>query len=148
MNEEHEAGTEPAAEPPPGARSRALGWTGLAAWAMLGLLLEAAHGLKLSAYLDDALTRLLLTLAHAHGALLSVVLIVFAGHGAPLLAREDALTERLLLAGWLGVPLGFALGAIAHPESDPGIGVWLVPPAALAWVVGLARIARAAWRAA
>jgi hypothetical protein len=80
--------------------------------------------------------------------LLSIVLITFAGHGAPLLAREDALTARLLLVGWVGMPFGFALGAIGHPESDPGVGVWLVPPAALALLAGLARVARAAWRAA
>ncbi|GAB4207800.1 MAG: hypothetical protein OHK0013_25720 [Sandaracinaceae bacterium] len=129
-----------------GRRTGALGWTGLAVWAAVGLALEAAHGLKLAAYLDDPLTRLLLTLAHAHGALLSIVLVLFAAHGAPLVPREDGLTVRLLVGGWLGVPLGFALGAVAHPESDPGLGVWLVPPAALAWTAGLVRVARAAWR--
>lgn len=39
---------------------------------------------------------------------------------------------------------GVALGTIGHPESDPGLGILLVPPGA----VGL-RIARGwtAWRA-
>lgn len=143
---ETETGTD--AEPAPsddrGARTaRTLGWSGLCAWAAIGLGLEAAHGLKLSVYLDDELTRLLLTLAHAHGVGLSIVLILFAAHGAPLLASGDRLTLRLLATGWALLPLGFALGAIAHPESDPGLAVWLVPPAGLALVAGLARVAKA-----
>lgn len=129
------------------ARARALGWSGIAGWASLGLALEAAHGLKLSSYLDDELTRLLLTLAHAHGTLLSIVLVVFAGHGAPLLAPADRTTTPLLVAGWALLPLGFALGALAHPESDPGLAIWIVPPAGLLFVLGLARVAAAAWRA-
>ncbi len=127
--------------------ARALGWTGLCAWAAIGLGLEAAHGLKLSAYLDDELTRLLLTLAHAHGVGLSMLMVLFAGHGAPLLALGDRVTVRLLAVGWAGLPLGFALAAVAHPESDPGLAVWLVPPAGLALVVALARTALAAVRA-
>jgi hypothetical protein len=129
-------------------RARALGWTGLAAWAGLGLALEAAHGLKLTGYLDDELTRLLLTLAHAHGTLLSIVLVLFAGHGAPLLAPSDRTTSPLLVAGWALLPLGFLLGALAHPESDPGLAIWIVPPAGLLFVIGLARVAAAAWRSA
>lgn len=122
---------------------RTLGWAGLACWAAAGLALEAAHGLKLSAYLDDELTRLLLTLAHAHGAALSLLAVVLAHHGLPLLGRDDALTARLFGTAWLALPLGFALGAIGHPEGDPGLAIWLVPPAGLALVAALTRVALA-----
>jgi hypothetical protein len=125
---------------------RTLGWGGLTAWAALGLGLEAAHGLKLSAYLDDDLTRLLLTLAHAHGVALSLLLVVFAHAGAPLLAKSDAWTSRLLASATIAIPSGFALSAIGHPESDPGLAILIVPIAGLALVIGLARVAIASWR--
>lgn len=127
--------------------TRTLGWAGLATWAALGMGLEAAHGLKLASYLDDELTRLLLTLAHAHGVALSLLLVVFAHAGAPLLPRSDAWTSRLLAGAAVTLPVGFALSSIAHPESDPGIAILLVPIAGLALVVGLVRTALASWRA-
>lgn len=126
--------------------TRTLGWTCLATWAALGIALEAAHGLKLASYLDDALTRLLLTLAHAHGVALSLLLVVFAHTGAPLLPRSDAWTSRLLAGAAIALPLGFALSSIAHPESDPGIAILIVPIAGLALVIGLARVALASRR--
>jgi hypothetical protein len=126
---------------------RTVGWTGLAGWAAVGLALEAGHGLKLSAYLDDELTRLLLTLAHAHGAALSLMLVLLAHHGAPLLREGDTTTQRLALFAWAALPLGFALASIGHPESDPGLAIWLVPPAGLALVAALARVAYASLRA-
>ena len=58
---------------------RRVGWTSLFAWACVGLALESAHGLKLASYLDDALTRELCTLAHAHGVGLALVAIVIGG---------------------------------------------------------------------
>ncbi len=126
---------------------RTLGWGGLAMWAALGIALEAAHGLKLTAYLDDALTRLLLTLAHAHGVALSLLLVLFAETGARLLSKDDAWTSRLLGGAAIALPVGFALSSIAHPESDPGIAILLVPIAGLALVIGLVRVAIASWRA-
>lgn len=126
---------------------RTVGWAGLAGWAAIGLALEAAHGLKLAAYLDDELTRLLLTLAHAHGVALSLVLVLVAHHGAPLLEANDVITRRLALFAWAALPLGFALASFAHPESDPGLAIWIVPPAGLALVLALGRVALASARA-
>ena len=124
----------------------AYGWMGLAAWSTFGLGLEAAHGWKVSAFLDNELTRLLLTLAHAHGALLSLVLIAFAVHGASQLDPGERWPRSALLFAWATMPLGFALGAIAHPESDPSLGIVLVPVGALSLIAGLMRIAVAAWK--
>lgn len=123
------------------------GWTSLALWAMAGVALEAAHALKLAEYLDDELARMLLRLAHAHGVGLSLVVIVFGAAAAPRMSASLArhLSRALALAA-IAMPLGFALGAIAHPEGDPSVGVFLVPIGALALIYGLARTAREMWR--
>jgi len=95
------------------------GWTLLFVGALAGTALELAHAFKLAAYLDDPLTRLLLTLAHAHAVGLALVVLAHA-HVGP---DPRPSTGRLLRLGALLLPLGFALGAIAHPESDPSIGI-------------------------
>jgi hypothetical protein len=148
-------------------RCARFGWTSLALWAAFGLALEAAHGFKLAAYLDDDLRHSLLRLAHAHGVVLALVVLAF-GRAMPVagsVARplSDAAsaptsdpptdlrgvrrTGRLLRAGALIVPLGFALGAIRPHEGDPGLPVLLVPVGGLLLVAGLCRTAWGSWRA-
>jgi hypothetical protein len=133
-------------------RSARFGWTSLALWALFGLGLEAAHGFKLAAYLDDNLRHTLLRLAHAHGVVLALVVTAF-GRASPSLYPEGQqeagrarLTGLLLRAGALAVPLGFALGAVSPHEGDPGLPVFLVPIGALLLVAGLGRAAVRAWR--
>lgn len=124
------------------------GWSLLFLYALTGIALEAAHGWKVAAYLDDALARELLRLAHAHGVGLSIVVILFGVSAAPRLDEKLAahLVHALTAAAVL-MPLGFALGAVAHPEGDPSIAILLVPIGALALVYALARTALALWRA-
>jgi len=50
----------------------------------------------------------------------------------------------LVPAGALLIPVGFALGAVAPQEGDPGWPVFLVPVGGALLVAGLIR---AAWRA-
>ena len=129
--------------------SRRFGWTWLFVWAIAGTALEVAHGFKLSAYLDDEVARMLLRLGHAHGVGLSIVVLVHGVAGAPLFAdREDGgrAAGTLLRTAAALIPLGFALGAIGHPESDPGIAIFLVPPGAACLLVALAWTALRAWR--
>ncbi len=121
-------------------RSRLFGWASLFGWALVGFALELAHGFKLSAYLDDELTRLLLTLAHAHGVGLSLVVLAHAAIGAELAPG------RPLRFAAVTLPAGFLAGAVAHPESDPSLGILLVPVGALALLFGLGRLAVAAYR--
>lgn len=130
-------------------RAQRFGWTWLLLWACVGVSLEVLHAWKVPGYLEDETTRLLLRLAHAHGVGLSLVVLVYASAGAPLLEpRTDGGRGigRLLRAAAALIPLGFGLGAVAHPEGDPSLGILLVPIGALALLVGLARIAWAAWR--
>lgn len=124
------------------------GWSTLLVWASAGFLLEVLHALKYAPYLDDQITRWLLTLGHAHGVGLSLVVLVYAMAGRPLLGNAPAQAlrvERSLLAGALLMPLGFILGAVGRPEGDPSLGITLVPIGALLLLFAIASTARAAW---
>jgi hypothetical protein len=128
------------------ARIARFGWTSLTVWAAVGMALEAAHALKVSAYLDDELTRLLLRLAHAHGAGLALVVLVFGAYLPRFGAALGAHLAGPLFFAAVAMPLGFALGAVAHPEGDPGVGIFLAPPGALALLYVLVRATIATWR--
>jgi hypothetical protein len=131
-------------------RCRRFGWTSLAAWALFGLAIEAAHGFKLAAYLDDSLRHTVLRLAHAHGVILALVVLAFPATLAPdddeRRARAARRTGLMLRAAALLIPAGFALGAIAPHEGDPGWPVVLVPIGGALLVGGLIRTAWRAWR--
>jgi hypothetical protein len=128
------------------ALARRFGWTSLLIWALVGLALESAHGFKLSSYLDDALTRELCTLGHAHGVGLALVVLAFGEAGLPVLpraARRSTLTA--LATGGALVPAAFLLSSIAHPEGDPNVLVWLVPLGAAMILFALGRTVLATW---
>ena len=104
------------------------GFSLLGLTALSGLGLELAHALKLAPYLDDELTRLLLTLAHAHGGLGALIVLAFGSQGAPLFAPARANTVgRSLRTGVALLSLGFGLGWIEHPEGDPNVWILLAP---------------------
>ena len=101
-----------------------------------GLLLEGLLGYKTPAYLDDPQRRELLRLAHAHGTLLSLLLVAAALCGKSGLARAPRAARFALRAGALLLPFGFMLSGVWHYDGDPGLGIWLVPPAALLVIFG------------
>ena len=107
------------------------GWLMLAAFASVGIALEAFHGFKTGWYLEDAYEtrRLLFTLGHAHGALLALINIVFGVASAVLGGNPGRLLQvsRLLVVGTVLLPAGFFLGGFGLYGADPGIGVYLVP---------------------
>lgn len=141
--------TQDPGRPDRAGRARRFGWWSLSGWATFGLVLEAMHGFKVAEYLDDALTRELLTLAHAHGIGLAIIMLVWGEAGAPLFAgRSDGAAGAALRLGALAMPLGFALGAIGHPEGDPSPAIALVPVGALAVVYALLRTSHEAQRRA
>jgi hypothetical protein len=118
-----------------------VGWHGLLIFGALGTMLEVLHAWKNPAYLGvgNEMRRLMWTLAHAHGIGLSLLQIAYA---ATLVVAFPlrALTPRLQRASWLLdvstllMPLGFFLGGAVTYDSDPGIGVILVPLGALAFL--------------
>ncbi|MFM2420896.1 MAG: hypothetical protein RL385_5619 [Pseudomonadota bacterium] len=129
---------------PAARRARVHGYLLLLASAALGFVLEACHALKLARYLDVPLRRSLLTWAHAHGVGLALVLLAFAATGVT--DEASARAGRTLFAGSVLMPLGFLLGSLDLHESDPGIGILLVPVGALCVLRALYVVARAALR--
>lgn len=132
MNEDLAVGHE-------GQRARRFGFASLTIWASLGLLLEAAHAFKLSAYLDQPLRRELLLWAHAHGVGLSLVVLAYAALG--ITPRALRFGRPLRIAAVL-MPAAFALGIFGHSEADPGPSIWLVPVGGLLLIYALAGITR------
>ena len=125
-----------------------LGWLGLALYVALGILLEALHAFKAPMYLDvgNETRRLMWTLAHAHGTLLSLIQLAVASSVARLGAEVVSQgASRALVAGWVLLPVGFFLGGISTFGGDPGPGVFLAPVGALATLGGLCGVARKVW---
>jgi len=119
-------------------------------FATLGFLLEALHGFKVRSYVGAAseTRRLMWTLAHAHGTLLSLLHIVFALtlRGIPELRLErPVLASRLLLFASVVLPAGFFLGGVQFYAGDPGLGILLVPVGAALLLTAIFLVARGAW---
>jgi hypothetical protein len=87
-------------------------------------------------YLDVAneSRRLLWTLSHAHGALLSIVQLGFAGTLFVLPQWTGVSVEwasRFFMAALVLVPGGFFAGGLFIHAGDPGYGILLLPPGVL-----------------
>jgi hypothetical protein len=127
------------------------GWWTLLLFLTLGFVLEVLHGFRSGWYLnvDVETRRLMLRLAHAHGTLLAVLNLVFAGtivcspnwHGP-----SQALASRCLLASTIMLPAGFILGGLFLYGSDPGWGIVLVPAGAVLLFVSVLTTAQAVRR--
>jgi len=130
-------------------RHHLIGWWALLLFLTLGIGLETLHGFKVGAYLDPShrMRRLMWTLAHTHGTLLSVVNIVFAVGLAQFgrwTDRRLKLASVFLINALVLLPAGFFLGGIGHSEVDPSPGVLLVPLGALCLFAGAGLVALAA----
>ena len=108
------------------------GWWSLLGFLTLGAVLETLHGFKLGWYVDVAneTRRLLWTLAHAHGTLLSLVHVAF-GLSVRVTPewseqRRD-LASRGLVGASILIPGGFFLGGLFIHSGDPGLGILLLP---------------------
>ena len=132
------------------------GWWSLLAFLTLGFTLEMLHGFKVGLYLDasNEARRLMWTLAHAHGALLGVINILF---GLYLRVAPEAAPRGLtavstsLVAAAVLLPGGFFLGGVTVYGGDPGLGILAVPGGAAllaAAVYGIARGAAAVGQSA
>ena len=127
-----------------------LAWIALAVFVLVGLVLEALHGFKLGWYLDVGAEnrRLMLTLGHAHGVLLALLNLGFAGSGRFL---GDGLP--LTVASWglrlatVLLPAGFLLGGLLMAGTDPGLGVLLVPLGGVALLVAVVAAAISSFQA-
>ena len=126
-------------------RHHLIGWSALLLFLSLGAFLEFLHGFKLGFYLDPEhrLRREMWRLAHAHGTLLALIQIGFAAglaHFGHWTASRLKLVSFFLLDAALLIPLGFFLGGLSPSESDPWVGILLVPPGALLLFLAVALI--------
>jgi hypothetical protein len=125
-------------------RNLRFGWWSLLVFLSLGGALETLHGFKVGWYVDvgNEMRRLMFTLAHAHGTALALVNIVagLTARGVEKFELRRSVSFCLIWAGLL-FPLGFFLGGFVTYGGDPGLGIWLVPIAALLLFYSVARIA-------
>ena len=123
------------------------GWWSLLCFLSLGLVLELLHGFKAGFYLDGAneTRRLMWTLAHAHGALLGLVHILYAlclRLVPSMTARDQRPASRCLVGASVLLPGGFFAGGIRFYGGDPGVGVLVVPIGATLLAIAVFLIAR------
>ena len=85
-------------------------WFGLAFWMAFGLLVEGLIGFRSPAYLQDPVRREVFRLAHAHGTLLSILLLVANLYIQKALSSPPNLGVLLLRIGVFVMPVGFLLG--------------------------------------
>lgn len=119
-----------------------VGWWSLLVFVSLGIALETMHGFKVGWYLDVSAEtrRLMWTLAHTHGTLLSLVHLAFAAtcQLVPVKAGlQRKVASNCLLAASIMIPLGFFAGGLHIHEGDPGLGILLVPPGGILLLVAV-----------
>jgi hypothetical protein len=129
-----------------------LGWSGLLIFVAMGGFLELLHGFKFGFYLDvsNETRRLLWTLAHAHGALLSLLQLAFAGTALAIPSWTGQSLEwasRCFIASLILVPGGFFAGGLFTHGGDPGLGILLLPPGVVLLFAAVAITLRSALRA-
>ena len=118
----------------------------------LGIVLEVLHGFKVGWYLNvsNSTRRLMLTLAHAHGTLLSLVNIAFASTHAfypKQMAASGKIASPCLLLATITIPLGFCLGGWVIYGGDPSLGILLVPVGAMLMLTAVITTAMAMQKA-
>jgi hypothetical protein len=130
--------------PPSADRNLRFGWWALAAYVSLGIVLETLHGFKMGWYLDvgNEVRRLMFTLGHFHGTMLSLVNIA-AGLSARSVEGFKLRPSVSFALIWSAIllPGGFLLGGFVTYDGDPGLGIWLVPIGALLMLYSVGRAA-------
>ena len=118
------------------------GWIVVLISVCLGLALEALHLFKSPFYLEISLRRDLWTLAHAHGTLLGLVVVVMGYSVRSLISTAEARETplKLLRAASVLVPFGFFLGGVGASEGDPSLFILLVPFGAALLLFGIGLI--------
>ena len=124
------------------------GWWSLLGFLALGFSLELLHGFKAGFYLDvsNETRRLMWTLAHAHGALLGLVHILYAlclRLFPGLAAGSQGPISWSLIGASVLLPGGFFLGGVSFYSGDPGLGILAVPVGAALLVIAVFLVARA-----
>jgi hypothetical protein len=119
------------------------GWAGLLVFILMGVVLESLHAFKTPLFLDadNETRRLMWRLAHAHGALLSILQLALSWAlskmGDQAFSTRGSLISRCQIAALVLLPSGFLLGGWGAIDGDPGLGIALVPVGAVFLIVGV-----------
>jgi hypothetical protein len=100
---------------------------GIAAWMSFGLLLEGFLGFRVSGYMSDLVRRELFRLAHTHGTLLSVLLLLCTLTVSKGLVYPNKFAVLSLRIGTVLMPFGFLLGGTWTNKEEPNFLVFLAP---------------------
>ena len=123
------------------------GWGSVLFFLTLSFVLELLHGFKAGLYLDvsNETRRLMWTLAHAHGALLGLVHVIFA-LSLRVVPEVGSSSLRLISSSLIGasvlLPGGFFLGGVDFFSGDPGLGIVVVPVGAALLMIAVYLIVR------
>lgn len=113
------------------------GLVGVAFWMSFGLLLEGLIAFRIPDYLSDPVTREMFRLAHAHGTLLSLVLVAIGLTGKAGYISTPSFGKMALHIGSVVMPVGFMLGGIGNYESDPNPLVFFAPLGGIMVIFGV-----------
>jgi hypothetical protein len=114
---------------------------GIAAWMTFGLLLEGFIGFRVSGYMSVPIRREMLTLAHTHGALLSLLLLLSTLTISKGLVYPNKLAILWLRIGTVLMPFGFLLGGIQPNKDEPNMFVFLAPIGGILVIFGVVNLA-------
>jgi hypothetical protein len=114
---------------------------GIAAWMSFGLLLEGLIGFRVSAYMSVPIRREMFQLAHTHGTLLSLLLLISALTISKDLVYPNKLAVLSLRIGTVLMPLGFLLGGIWTYKEEPNLLVLLAPIGGILVIFGVINFA-------
>lgn len=113
------------------------GLIGIAVWMAFGLLLEGLIAFRVPDYLSDPITREMFRLAHAHGTLLSLILVAVGLASRAELIAPPKVADWMLRIGSIVMPVGFMLGGIGNSANDPSPLVFLAPVGGLMLIFGI-----------
>lgn len=116
-------------------------WFSLAIWLSFGLLLEGLIGFRAPVYLQDTVRRELFRLAHMHGAVLNLLLLIAALYLKKNIVSPPKPALLFLQIGVVLMPAGFLPGGLRHYESDPNALVFLAPLGGLLVIFGVVNLA-------
>jgi hypothetical protein len=114
---------------------------GIAAWMSFGLLLEGFIGFRVSAYMSIPIRRELFQLAHTHGTLLSLLLLLATLTISKHLVYPNKFSLLSLRIGTVLMPFGFLLGGIWTNKDEPNMFVFLAPIGGILVIFGIINLA-------
>ena len=113
------------------------GLVGIAVWMSFGLLLEGLIAFRIPDYLSDAVRREMFRLAHAHGTLLSLVLVAVGLAWRAEYISLSKIGDWMLRIGCVAMPVGFLLGGIGNSANDPSPLVFIAPAGGVMMIFGI-----------